>query len=152
MFINDEEKRRIMSELAQGNVEFLEENPAQLSRSEQKFAPQDYQNFDDFAQRSSRAERHQLFSQAFHPNLIAVRELEPELQRVLTQIKPTERNDVARSFLDKFKPKGLSEHDLEQQLVLSTHNPERMSADDLSKLVGFAYHNHPEIFQSVLGD
>jgi hypothetical protein len=41
---------------------------------------------------------------------------------------------------------------LEQQLGLSTHNPNRMSADDVAKLAGFAYHNHPDIFQDVLSD
>lgn len=27
-----------------------------------------------------------------------------------------------------------------------------MSADDVSKLAGFAYHNHPDVFHEVLAD
>ncbi len=35
---------------------------------------------------------------------------------------------------------------------LSTHNPNRMNADDVSKLASFVYHNHPDIFREVLAD
>jgi len=40
------------------------------------------------------------------------------------------------------KHKDWSDRDLEQQLGLSTHNPNHMSADDVSKLAAFAYHSH----------
>ena len=33
---------------------------------------------------------------------------------------------------------------------LSTHNPNRMTADNVSKLASFVYHNHPDIFHQVL--
>lgn len=63
---------------------------------------------------------------------------------------PNERDDVARAFFKHLKRIGLSDRDLERQLSLSTHNPNRMSADDVSKLASFAYHSHPDIFQDVL--
>ncbi|HYX18052.1 MAG TPA: hypothetical protein VE944_27550, partial [Nostoc sp.] len=44
------------------------------------------------------------------------------------------------------------EKHLEQQLGLSTHHPSRMSADDVSKLASFVYHNHPDIFREVLAE
>ncbi|WP_404787786.1 hypothetical protein [Altericista sp. CCNU0014] len=78
--------------------------------------------------------------------------MEPELQRAIAQIKPNERDDVAKEFLDRFKKRGIKERDLEQQLGLSTHNTRHMTADDVSKLAGFLYHNHPDVFQEVLAD
>jgi len=62
MSISDEEKRQIMNELARGNPEMQAQEPSQHPAPDENFDPQDYQNFDDFAQRSSQAKR-QLFNQ-----------------------------------------------------------------------------------------
>jgi hypothetical protein len=51
VYISDEDKRQIMKELAQGNIHLLPEATAFLSGSDQNLDLQDYQNFDDFAQR-----------------------------------------------------------------------------------------------------
>jgi len=138
---NDDYKRQIMSDLAGGDKEMLPDE-----------TPSDYQNFDDFAQRSSRSERHQLFSRSLHPSQIPTSQMEPELQKAIAQIKPNERDDVAREFLGHLKKRGLADHELERQLGLSTRHPNRMSADDVSKLAAFAYHSHPDIFHEVLAD
>jgi hypothetical protein len=50
------------------------------------------------------------------------------------------------------KKRGLSDRDLEKQLSLSSHDPKRMSTDDVSKLAGFAYHNYLDVFHEVLAD
>lgn len=142
MSTHDEYKRQVMQDLAQGDRETLDE----VNSSE------DYQNFDDFARRSSREERRQLFGRSFHPDRIPSSQMEPELQQAIAKIQPKERDDVAREFFSQFKKRGLHDRDLEQQLGLSTHNPGRMTADDVSKLASFAYHNHPDIFQEVLAD
>lgn len=142
MASSDEYKRQVMQDLAKGNHETLsDENPAN-----------EYQNFDDFAQRSSREERRQLFGRAFHPEQIPSSQMEPELQKAIAQIKPNERDDVAREFFSHLNKRGLSDRDLEKQLGLSTHHPNRMTADDVSKLAGFTYHSHPDIFQDVMAD
>lgn len=143
MASSDDYKRQVMKDLSGGNTESLDDD----SNSSDS-----YQNFDDFAQRSSRDERHQLFSNSFHPDRIPVSQMEPELQKAIAQIKPNERDDVAREFFNHLKKKGLKERDLEKQLGLSTHDPKHMSADDVSKLAGFAYHNHSDVFQDVLAD
>jgi DNA-binding ferritin-like protein len=52
MSITDEEKRQIMQDLSQGNAELLNENSTQALNN-QKVDSNEYQNFDDFAQRSS---------------------------------------------------------------------------------------------------
>jgi hypothetical protein len=130
-----------MNDLAQGNVENLDEAPAQ-----------EYENFDDFAQRSSHDERRQLFGRSLHPDRIPPSQMEPELQKAISQIKPNERDDVAKAFFKHLSKRGLSDRQLEQQLGLSTRNPNRMSADDVSKLAAFAYHNHPDIFQEVMAE
>lgn len=142
MSSSDAYKRQVMQDLAGGNTESLED--ANTS--------QNYQSFDDFAQRTTRDERHQLFSRSFHPDQVPTSQMEPELQKAIAQIKPNERDDVAREFFNHLKKRGIHDRDLERQLGLSTHNPNHMSADDVSKLAGFAYHNHPDIFQEVLAD
>lgn len=142
MSSSDDYKRQVMRDLASGNTESLEDGTG-IS---------DYQTFDDFAQRSSRDERHQLFSTSFHTDRIPSSQMEPELRKAIAQIKPNERNDVAREFFSYFKKKGLKDRDLEQQLGLSTHDPNKMTAEDVSQLAGFAYHNHSDVFQNVLAD
>jgi len=141
---SEQYKRQIMNDLAQGNSESLDEAPMSSG--------QEYENFDDFAQRSSHEERRQLFGRSLHPDRIPSSQMEPELQKAIAQIKPNERDDVARAFFKHLSKRGLSDRSLEQQLGLSTHNPNRMSADDVSKLASFAYHNHPDIFQEVLAE
>ncbi len=144
MSSSEEYRRQIMRDLSKGNTDSLDDQSTQVG--------QDYQNFDDFAQRSSRDERRQLFGRSFHPNQIPSSQMEPELKQAIAQIKPNERDDVAKEFFKRLKDRGLQERDLERQLGLSTHNPKRMSADDVSKLAAFTYHSHPDIFQDVLAD
>jgi hypothetical protein len=74
MSSSDEYKRQVMKDLSGGNTESLDDD----SNSSDS-----YQNFDDFAQRSSRDERHQLFSNSFHPDRIPASQMEPELQKAI---------------------------------------------------------------------
>lgn len=144
MTSSEQYRRQIMNDLAQGNVESLGDAPTNLE--------QEYENFDDFAQRSSHDERRQLFGRSLHPDRIPASQMEPELQKAIAQIKPNERDDVARAFFKHLKQRGLGDRELEQQLGLSTHHPNHMSADDISKLASFAYHSHPDIFQEVMAE
>jgi hypothetical protein len=140
---SDEYKRQVMNDLARGDVDSIDDSDEPVN---------EYENFDDFAQRSSREERRRLFGRSFRPDRIPASQMEPELQQAIAQIKPNERDDVAREFFSHFKKRGLSDRDLEQQLGLSTHHASRMNADDVAKLASFAYHNHPDVFQDVLAD
>ncbi len=72
--------------------------------------------------------------------------------QAIAQIKPNERDDVARAFFKHLKERGLDDRHLEKQLGLSTHHASRISANDVSKLASFAYHNHPSIFREVLAE
>lgn len=144
MTSSEEYKRQIMRELAEGDVESLDDVSTDSAN--------EYETFDDFAQRTTPEQRRQLFGRSLHPDRIPPSQMEPELQQAITQIKPNERDDVARAFFKHFKSRGLDERHLEQQLGLSTHNPNRMGADDVSKLASFAYHNHPDIFREVLAE
>lgn len=144
MSSSDQYKRQIMNDLAGGNTESLGNAPSDPAT--------EYQDFDDFAQRSSPAERRHLFGKSLHPDNIPPAQMEPELQKAIAQIKPNERDDVAREFLKRLKERGLDDRQVEQQLSLSTHHASRMSADDVSKLAAFVYHSHPDIFQDVLAD
>jgi hypothetical protein len=139
MSSSDEYKREVMKDLAGGDKAILPDE-------------QDFENFDDFAKRSSRDQRHQLFSQSLSPDRILSTQMEPELQKAIARIKPNEREDVAKEFLHQLKKHGLSDRDLQSQLGLSSENPKRMNADDVSKLAGFAYHDHSGVFHEVLAD
>jgi hypothetical protein len=141
MSSTNEYKRQIASDLSNGNTDSLNDS-----------ATSDYENFDDFAQRSTKEERRQLFGRAFNPDQIPTSQMEPELQKAIAQIKPNERGDVAKEFFNQLKKHGLHDRDLEKQLGLSTHHTNHMTADDVSKLAAFAYHNHPDTFQEVLAD
>lgn len=144
MSSSEQYKRQIMNDLAQGNVESLDDAPVDPSKQ--------YQSFDDFAQRTTTDERRQMFGKSLQSDRIPTSQMEPELQKAIAQIKPNERDDVARSFFKHFKRIGLDERHLEQQIGLSTHHSNHMSADDVSKLASFAYHNHPDIFREVLAE
>ena len=137
---SDEYKNQVMKDLAKGNKETLPDDS------------ENYDNFDDFAQRSSREERHNLFSNFFKSDRITATEMEPELKKAIASIQPNQRDDVAREFFSHLKKRGLSDRDLEQQLGLSSRHPNRMKPDDVAKLAGFAYHSYPDIFQDVLAD
>jgi hypothetical protein len=141
---SEDYKRQIMKDLAKGDVESLDDTTAESTA--------EYQNFDDFAQRTTKDQRRQLFGRSLHPDKIPTSQMEPELQQAIAQIKPNERDDVARAFFKHLKERKLDEKHLEQQLGLSTHHPNRMSADDVSKLASFTYHNHPDIFHQVLAE
>ncbi|QLE55489.1 hypothetical protein [Nostoc sp. TCL26-01] len=143
MTSSEEYRRQIMQDLAQGNVESLDDTST---------TGNEYETFDDFAQRTTPDQRRQLFSRSLHPDQIPSSQMEPELQKAIAQIKPNERDDVARAFFKHLKQRGLEDRHLEQQLGLSTHNPNRMNADDVSKLASFTYHNHPDIFREVLAE
>lgn len=145
MSSSDQYKQQIMNDLSQGNVESLDDAPS--GNIEQQ-----YENFDDFAQRSSADERRQLFGKSLHPDRIPASQMEPELQKAIAQIKPNERDDVAKAFFKHLSKRGLNDRDLEKQLGLSTHHASRMNADDVAKLASFAYHNHPDIFQEVMAE
>jgi hypothetical protein len=136
---SDDYKRQVMKDLAGGDTEMLPDESGS-----------DYQNFDDFAQRSSREERHQIFSRSLHPDRLPTSQMEPELRKAIAQIKPNELADTAHEFLTHFKKRGLSDRDLQTQLGLSTHHSKQMNSDDVSKLAGFAYHTHPDVFHEVL--
>lgn len=141
---SEDYKREIMKDLAQGNVESLDNVSTDST--------QEYQTFDDFAQRTTTDQRRHLFNQSLQPERIPPSQMEPELQKAISQIKPNERDDVARAFFKQLKERGLDDKRLEQQLNLSSRNPNRMSADDVSKLASFTYHNHPDVFREVLAE
>ncbi len=144
MTSSEQYKHQIMDDLAKGNVESLQDAPTDINK--------DYQNFDDFAQRSTTEERRQLFGKNLHPDSIPLAQMEPELQKAIAQIQPKEREHVASEFFKRLKERGLDDRHLEQQLSLSTHNTHKMTPDDVSKLAAFAYHSHPDVFRDVLAE
>ena len=141
MATSEQYKREILNDLSHGNTEAM---PAASA--------DEYENFDDFAQRTTPDQRKQLFGQSLHHDNLPPAQLEPELQKAIAQIKPNERDDVAREFFKHLSKKGLSDRTLEQQLGLSTHDPKHMTADDVARLASFTYHSHPDVFREVLAD
>ena len=136
------DKRQTVPDLALSSKEALASVPTDVE--------QEYQKFDNFTQRSSQDEVPHLSGKSLHPERIPPSQMEPELQKAIAQIKPNERHKAVRQFLKRLKEKRLSDRDLEKQLSLSTHHANRMTADDVTRLATYTYHNHPDIFQDVL--
>ncbi len=84
MYISDEERRRIMNDLARGNPDLPAQKPSPHSGSDdEEFKAKDYQNFDDFAMRSSRNEPQQI-----EPiNLLRLNQLKEQITTDLNQAK-----------------------------------------------------------------
>jgi hypothetical protein len=141
MSSSDNYKRQIMSDLARGDREMMPET-----------STEEYENFDDFSQRTSPDQRKQLFGRSLNHESLPPAQLEPELQKAIAKIKPSERDDVAREFFKHLSKRGLNDRSLEKQLGLSTHHASHMTADDVSRLASFTYHNHPDIFREVLAE
>ncbi|MEL7360140.1 MAG: hypothetical protein AAFN40_26860, partial [Cyanobacteria bacterium J06560_6] len=112
MSSSDKYKREIMKDLAAGNKEILEPNGDDAIGEK-------YNSFDDFADRSSRDERHGFLKRSFNPERVPATQMDPELRQAIEKIKPNQRDDVAREFFKHLKERGLSEKDLERQLGLS---------------------------------
>ncbi len=68
MHLSDDDKQRIMKELAQGNINPLPETTDSFSEVED-FDPHLYQSFDDFAQRPTRQRQPEDSAQAFFNEL-----------------------------------------------------------------------------------
>lgn len=146
MMTDGQHKRLIMARLAHGNPESLGSVESASATPEQE-----YQNFDDFAQRSSQSDGRGLFDESLQANHVFSGDAEPELKKAIAQIQRTERNKIAREFLKQLKKQGLSDRDLEQ-LSLSSCDEKYMTADDVAKLATYTYRNHLDIFQSVLAE
>ena len=136
------DKRQIVPDLVRRSTEALASVPTD--------AEQEYEKLDNFTQRSSQDEVPYLSGKSLHPDRIPPSQMEPELQKAIAQIKPNERHKAVRQFLKRLREKRLSDRDLEKQLSLSTHQANRMTADDVTRLATYTYHNHPDIFQDVL--
>lgn len=87
MTISDEEKRQIMNKLAQGKPGIVSQEPT--NSNEENFNPEDYQNFDDFAQRSSTDERQQLLGKLQQESSNLIEQIKEEITAELEQAKQT---------------------------------------------------------------
>lgn len=144
MIKKNEYKRKILQDLAQKKADSLESSSEHSTQADR--------NLDHFAQQTSQAERRQVFEASLHPGRIPPNQMEPELQKALAKIRPNERDSVAREFLKQFGQRGISDRALQERLALSTHLTHHMTADEVTRLAAYAYHEHPDIFQNVLAE
>jgi len=78
-----------MNELARGNPEMQAQEPSQHPAPDEKTLIRDYQNFDDFAQRSSQAKQGQLFNQPLIRSKMSWQRLiRSKSELILTSTKP----------------------------------------------------------------
>lgn len=138
---SEECKPPIADDLAGSNAESGE--PIPVSRQ------QEDQNFDGLAGGSSLNEPNQLLEQSRHCYRLPA-QIESEVQNAIAQMKPNERDDIARKFLKGLKQQGFCDRELEKQLSCSPHQASGMTTDSVTKLASFTYHNYPDIFQDVL--
>lgn len=144
MMISQQYTRQIRNNLARRKSKSLESSSVAQA--------QKYQDIGNVAKRSSHEKRRQWLGKSLHPEQIPLSQMEPELKRAIAQINPDERHYVADDFLKHLEARGLSTHDLEQQLKISTQHASCMNADDVSKLATFTYRVHPDVFQEVLAE
>ncbi|HAA30111.1 MAG TPA: hypothetical protein DCE56_23540 [Cyanobacteria bacterium UBA8553] len=138
----EQDKRQIRDTWAISNTKAIESVPTHGEQVDQ--------NLDEVSQRASQDEEKHLFGKSLRRARIPLSEMEPELQKAIAQIKPNERRKVAQEFLKQLKERKISDRALEQQLNLSTHHANGMTADDVTKLAAYTYYNHSDIFQDVL--
>ena len=100
MSSSDQYKREIMKDLAAGNKEILEPNGNDALGEK-------YNSFDDFADRSSRDERHGFLKRSFNPERVPATQMDPGLRQAIEKIKPNQRDDVAREIFKHLKVNNL---------------------------------------------
>lgn len=103
MDISDDDKRQIMKDLAQGDVNAAGETPIFPLPLEQNFDSRNYQNFDDFAQRTASEQEQHLSSQSLpssHP-----------WSKSIEDVELPNQDDLAQAFADQLKQRGLSNSD-----------------------------------------
>lgn len=93
MSISNEEKRQIMNELAQGKPRLFNQEPSQ---NDQDFDAEDYQNFNDFAQRPSGDGQHQ-FSKTPSLNPLNAATLEQIKEQIKTDIEQAKATGQLRA-------------------------------------------------------
>jgi len=106
MEISDDDKRQIMKDLAQGDINAAGETPIFPLALEQNFDPRNYQNFDDFAQRNTGEQAQQLSGQSLplsHP-----------WSKSIEDVELPNQDDLAQAFADQLKQRGLSNSDSDQ--------------------------------------
>lgn len=72
--------QKLTAQLPQGDVESLDDTKAESTA--------EYQNFDDFAQRTTPDQRPQLFGRSLHPDRIPTSQMEPNYNRRSHKLNP----------------------------------------------------------------
>jgi len=101
--ISDDDKRQIMKNLAHGDVNAAGETPIFPLALDQNFDPKNYQNFDDFAQRTTDEQAHQLSGQSLS--------LSHPWSKSIEDVELPNQDDLAQAFADQLKQRGLSNSD-----------------------------------------
>lgn len=95
MTLSEEDKRQIMDKLAQGKPGLVNQEPPSQSSQNESFDPENYQNFDDFAQRSGNVELQ--FSKTSPLNPLDAATLNRIKEQITTELEEAKATGQLRS-------------------------------------------------------
>ncbi len=111
-----------------------------------------FQHFENFSAGAPRRDVESAVGDAFHPERLDSRHVEPQFRAAAEKMKPSERSEIAQDLMDELHQRGLAPTWLQKMLGLGSDDPKQASADDVAKLSEYSRQNHPEAFKRVMAD
>jgi len=111
-----------------------------------------FQHFDNFSSGAPRRDVEAGVAEAFHPERLDTKDVEPQFRTAAEKMNPNERSEIAQDLMHELERRGLAPSWLQKMLGLGTADPSKSSPDDVAKLAEYSRQHHPEVFQRVVAD
>lgn len=111
-----------------------------------------FQHFDNFSSGAPRRDVEAGVSDAFHPERLDTKEIEPQFRTAAEKMHPNERSEIAQDLMHELERRGLAPSWLQKMLGLGSSDPGQSSPEDVAKLAEYSRQHHPEVFQRVVAD
>jgi hypothetical protein len=111
-----------------------------------------FQHFENFSAGAPRRDVEAGVGEAFHPEVLDSRQVEPQFRTAAQKMQPNERAEIAQDLMDSLQERGLAPTWLQKLLGLRSTDPSQASPDDVAKLAEYSRQNHPEVFRRVMAD
>ena len=138
-----------------GNQDYKASVFEQLSKGSSGQPAEDedhFQHFDNFSKGAPRQDVEDGVGEAFHPEKVDNKDVEPQFRDAASKMQPQERSEIASDILSELQQRGLAPSWLQKLLGLGSTDPSQASADDVAKLTEYSRQNHPEVFKKVMAD
>lgn len=111
-----------------------------------------FEHFDNFSRSAPRGAVEEGVGEAFHPERVDSRDVEPQFRSAAEKMEPHERSELTHDLLAGLQQYGLAPSWLQKLLGLGSTDPREASAEDVAKLTEYSRQNHPEVFKRVMAD